>query len=89
MKIKLILKENFLKNLELLLNLYKKKNKDLIKLILFFHTEYFYNNKNKIILIIEKNIENKSFIMRNLNKYILYNLNQSSLINSINNKLSK
>ena len=86
---KIDIDQDFLKNLELILNLYKKtKNKDLIKLILFLADRHFYNLQKNKIFDIEKNIENKSFVMRNLNKYILYNLNQSSLINAINNKLS-
>ncbi len=86
---KIDIDQDFLKNLELILNLYKKtKNKDLIKLILFLADRHFYNLQKNKIFDIEKNIENKSFVMRNLNKYILYNFNQSSLINAINNKLS-
>ena len=81
--------EDFLKNLEILLNLYKKtKNINLINVILFLTDCHFYNlqeNKNDNI---EKIIEDKSFVIKNINKFIVYNLNQNSLINAINNKLS-
>ena len=81
--------ENFLKNLEILLNLYKKtKNIDLINIILFLTDYYFYSLQEKKIDSIERVIENKSFVINNINKFISYNLNQSSLINAINNKLS-
>tara|TARA_B100000965_G_scaffold259891_1_gene219122 strand:- start:169 stop:1104 length:936 start_codon:yes stop_codon:yes gene_type:complete len=81
--------ENFLKNLEILLNLYKKtKNIDLINIILFLTDYYFYSLQEKKIDNIERVIENKSFVINNINKFISYNLNQSSLINAINNKLS-
>ncbi len=81
--------EDFLKNLEILLNLYKKnKNIDLINIILFLTDYYFYNLKEKKIDNIERVIENKSFVINNINKFISYNLNQNSLINAINNKLS-
>jgi len=81
--------EDFLKNLELLLNLYKKnKNIDLINIILFLTDYYFYNLQEKKIDNIERIIENKSFVINNINKFISYNLNQNSLINAINNKLS-
>ena len=81
--------EDFLKNLETLLNLYKKtKNINLINVILFLTDCYFYNLQEKKIDNIERVIENKSFVINNINKFILYNLNQNSLINAINNKLS-
>ena len=81
--------EDFLINLETLLNLYKKnKNIDLINIILFLTDFYFYNLKEKKIDNIERVLENKSFVINNINKFISYNLNQSSLINAINNKLS-
>jgi len=81
--------EDFLKNLETLLNLYKKnKNINLINVILFLTDCYFYNLQEKKTDNIEKVIENKSFVIDNINKFIVYNLNQNSLINAINNKLS-
>ena len=85
---KIDISEEFEKNLEKLLNLYKK-NKDinLINVILFLTDIYFYNLREKKINNIEKIIENKSFVVNNINKFIKYNLNQNSVINAINNKL--
>jgi len=85
---KIDISEEFEKNLEKLLNLYKK-NKDinLINVILFLTDNYFYNLREKKINNIEKIIENKSFVVNNINKFIKYNLNQNSVINAINNKL--
>jgi DNA polymerase-3 subunit delta' len=81
--------EDFLKNLEILLNLYKKtKNINLINVILFLTDYHFYNLKEKNTNNIERVIENKYFVINNINKFITYNLNQNSLINAINNKLS-
>jgi len=81
--------EDFLKNLEILLNLYKKtKNINLINVVLFLTDYHFYNLQEKKIDNIERVIENKSFVINNINKFIVYNLNQNSLINAINNKLS-
>tara|TARA_B100001564_G_scaffold238171_1_gene201481 strand:+ start:126 stop:1061 length:936 start_codon:yes stop_codon:yes gene_type:complete len=85
---KINLDEDFLKNLEILLNLYKKtKNMNLINVILFITDYYFYNLQEKKINSIERVIENKSFVIKNINKFIVYNLNQNSLINAITNKL--
>ena len=81
--------EDFLKNLTILLNLYKKnKNKDLINIILFLTDYHFHNLKEIKFENIEKVVENKSFVIKNINKFISYNLNQNSLINAINDKLS-
>ena len=86
---KINIDEDFLKNLEILLNLYKKtKNINLINVILFLTDYHFYNLQEKKVDNIEKVIENKSFVINNINKFIVYNLNQNSLINAINSKLS-
>lgn len=80
---------NLLDNIEKIINLYKKnKSIDLINMILFLTDYYFYNlgkNKNNSIETLNKN---KYFIIDNINKFVTYNLNQSSLINCITNKLS-
>ena len=81
--------EDFLKNLKILFNLYRKnKDKNLINFILFLTDYNFHNLKEKKIDSIEKIIENKSFVINNINKFFKYNLNQNSLINAINDKLS-
>ena len=85
---KINLDEDFLKNLKILLDLYKKdKNINLINMILFFTDYHFYNLQEKKINNIEKVIEDKSFVINNINKFVAYNLNQNSLINAINQKL--
>ena len=66
----------------------KTKNINLINVILFLTDYHFYNLQEKKIDNIERVIENKSFVINNINKFIVYNLNQNSLINAINNKLS-
>ena len=81
--------KSFLKNLQVLISLLKK-NKDInfINMILFLTDYYFKNTKEKKINDIDKLIENKSFVLSNIDKFVTYNLNQNSLINSIYNKLS-
>ncbi|MDB3858213.1 hypothetical protein N9305_02295 [Pelagibacteraceae bacterium] len=78
---------DFIKNLKILLNLYKKdKNASLINMIFFLTNNYFYkyrSNKDTIL----NNIENKNFVINNVNKFFSFNLNQTALINAINNKL--
>ena len=81
--------DDFLKNLGILLNTYKKdKNIMFIDLILFLVDSYFINLKNKKILNNEKIFEYKRFILENINKFFLYNLNQNALLNNINNKIN-
>ena len=36
----------------------------------------------------EKIIENKNFVIDNINKFFIFNLNQNSLITAINNKIN-
>ena len=81
-------KNNFMQNFSLLISLYKKK-KDIIYInLLFFITDFYFNN-----LILTNNFQKdkiyatKNYIIDNLNKFLLYNLNQNSLLNVINNKL--
>ena len=81
--------KDYLKNLTIILNLYKK-NKEIIfiDMILFLTNIYFNNAKNKNLMTNEKIYENKNFIFENINKFFLYNLNQNGLLNSINYKIN-
>ncbi len=86
---KINIEANYLENIEIFLNLFKKtKNIDLINLILFITDYYFYNLKENKTINIDKIVEDKSFIIKNINKFTSYNLNQNSLINAINDRLS-
>ena len=78
----------FIKNFALLLNLYKK-NKDIIFInIIFFIVSFFLKDlKRKEILDNDKIYEIQDFIFKNLNNYLLYNINQNTLINAVNDKI--
>ena len=78
---------NFIDNLSKLLNLHKK-NKDILFIDIIFYLSdfYFKNLKEQNILNNDKAYELKSFVQDNINKYLSFNLNQNSLINTINNK---
>ena len=79
---------DFLKNLNILLNLYKKsKNTIFIDFILFLTDFYFNTLKIKNAIPRDKIIEYKRFVYENINKFFLYNLNQSALLNVINSKI--
>lgn len=83
------LKENYIINLTLLLDLYKKnKNSLIIALILFLTDNYFKEKSVKNPIEKEKIFNQKLFILENINKYFLYNINQNSLINAVSNKIN-
>ena len=81
--------KEFLENLSLLLNLYKKNKDSLFIDVVFYLAEcYFKSLNNKSNIKSDKIYEIKSFVIKNLNKYITFNLSQNSLINAINSKLN-
>ena len=82
------LNDDFLKNLSVILNLYKK-NKDVmyVDFILFLADCYFNKLRVNNVISSKKIIEYKSFVFENINKFFLYNLNQNALLNAINNKI--
>tara|TARA_B100001059_G_C17753993_1_gene538854 strand:+ start:36 stop:965 length:930 start_codon:yes stop_codon:yes gene_type:complete len=80
--------DDYITNLSVLLNLYKK-NKDILFInIAFFLTDYYFKNEYEKDFLNSNNIyEIKKFIFNNLNDFLMLNLNQFSLLNSISNKL--
>ena len=81
--------DNFLENLQVLLNLFKK-NKDVIfiDIVLFLTENYFNKIKDEKLYNNDKIFEYKNFVFENINKFFLYNLNQNVLLNTISNKLN-
>ena len=86
---KISLNDDFLENLYILLNLYKK-NKDTVFInLVFYIADFFFKElKNKNIIKIDKFYEDKAYVLDNLNKFFSFNLSQNSLINAINSKLN-
>tara|TARA_E500000178_G_scaffold306100_1_gene318024 strand:- start:880 stop:1815 length:936 start_codon:yes stop_codon:yes gene_type:complete len=80
---------NFVKNLLLVLDIYKKK-KDilLINLVSFLADHYLMNLRDKNLIKNDKLFETKDYIMDNLNNFILYNLNQNTFINEVDDRLN-
>ena len=80
---------NFVENLNLIINLFKKsKDKELINLILFLNDLNFNNLYKKKSVNLDKVFENRSFVVNNLNKFLNQNLNQNTLVNALKNQLS-
>ncbi len=87
-KHKIDLKDDYHNNFSLLLSVYKKeKDHNIIDFILYLTEIHFLIALKKKDIDLEKIAENKSFVISNLDKFLLYNINQTSLINAINNKL--
>ena len=86
---KISLDNEFLTNISILLNLYKK-NKDTVytNLIFYLADFYFKKLKDKNIMKTDKFYEDKAYVLDNLNKFFSFNLSQNSLINAISNKLN-
>ncbi len=81
-------KNDLIENLSLLLNLHKKEKDILFLNLALFLADYFFNNLHKKNRIDKDKIyEIKNYFFNNLNNYLLYNINQASLLNALNNKL--
>ncbi len=87
-ELKLNYDKEFTYNLNLILKNYKKeKNKDMINMTFFLIDHYFSKPKIKNKLNSQKLFEQKSYLNGQIDNFVKYNLNQTSLINAINNKL--
>ena len=85
----IFINSDFLKNISILLNLYKK-NKDVLYIdMILFLTDFHYKKiQGDNSIKTEKIIEQKRFIFENINKFFLYNLNQNAFLNNVNNKIN-
>ena len=79
--------ENFIVNFELILDIYKK-NKDMNYInFLLFYTEYYFSKIKKKTYSVESVLNNRIFVLTNINKFVNNSLNQNSLKQIINDKL--
>ena len=81
--------QDLISSLSNLLNLYKK-NKDIIFMNLaFFVVNYYFKNISSKSNLNIDNVNNiKNFIFKSLNNFLIYNINQNTVINALNNKLN-
>ena len=80
------IKNDYLLNLKILINLYKK-NKDplFIELITFLTDYYIACFRDKNIHHYKNLIQKRQFILNKLNEFFLYNLSMNTLLNSLEN----
>ena len=85
---KLNIENSLVNNIKIILNLYKKEKDIFFKELLIFVTEYYlqkyrlekkYNNK--------KYIEKRSNLLKYINEFFLFNLNQNTLLSFFENGL--
>lgn len=80
---------DYIENLSLILNLFRKEKDILFIHLAFFISDlYFDNLKQKNIIEIDKIFEIKNYIFDNLNNFHLYNINKNSLLNAVSTKLN-
>ncbi len=86
---KIEIEDNFFKNFNYILNLYKKEKNDFYKFFLIFFVEYYFQHKKlKNVYNNKQIIKKRSFFVKNINDYFLYNLNQSTLVNSLQSEIN-
>tara|TARA_Y100001958_G_C21176511_1_gene507213 strand:+ start:246 stop:1178 length:933 start_codon:yes stop_codon:yes gene_type:complete len=83
------IKENILKIFKIILDLYKKNKNLLFQDFLLFYSEYYLKiKKEKNHLTKMKFIEDRNFLLNNINDFFQYNLNQGTLLRSIEDRFS-
>ena len=88
-KNKIDINERYLKNLNTILNIYKKEKDPIYKDLMIYFSEYYLQK-----IRLEKNyradilLEKRSFLMKKINDFFLYNLSQSTLLNSLEGKFT-
>jgi hypothetical protein len=76
--------EKFLTNLSNILRIYKKEKNIFYKDMLLFFVEYnFQKLKSQGMFNNKKLIEKKLMILKNINDFFLYNLNQNTLLSNL------
>ena len=82
---KINIEDEYIINVNKILNCYKKEKNIFYKEVLLFLTEHYLQFKTKN-LPTHKVIDKRSFICKEINDFFIYNLNQGALLNSIENK---
>ncbi len=82
------LENGYIVNLGIILDLFKKKKDPNYRDLLLFLTEYYFSSiKFKKMNDYHDVIEKRTYIIKNINDFFLYNMNQKTLINSIESTL--
>ncbi len=80
---------DYLKNLNTLLGVYKKSKIRYYLNVISFLTDYYFDNKKKNnSSSFNKIVDDRNFVTKNISNFITYNLNQTSIIHEIRNRLN-
>ena len=81
--------ENFSTNIKSILNIYKKDKNIFIKDLLIFYVNYwFQKNYTKTLKSNNIFVDKRIFLLKQINDFFIYNLNQQTLLNSIESNLN-
>ena len=81
------IEDNILKTFKIILDLYKKNKNLFFKDLLLFYSEYYLKiKKDNQHLTKLKFIEDRNYLLNNINDFFQYNLNQATLLRSIENR---
>ena len=84
---KIDINEDFLENVNKILNLYKKEKNIFYKDLVLFFIEY-YMQKNRYHEFFNlKILKNRTYLIKNINNFFFHSLNQNTLLTSIENKI--
>ena len=82
------LEDGYIVNLGIILDLFKKEKDPYYRDLLLFLTEYYFNSIISKKMSNHHNIiEKRTYVIKNINDFFLYNMNQKNLINSIESTL--
>ena len=83
------IEDNILKTFKIILDLYKKNKNLFFKDLLLFYSEYYLNIKKENQNMTKiKFIEDRKFLLNNINDFFVFNLSQGTLLRSIENRFS-
>tara|TARA_B100000989_G_C19468944_1_gene439737 strand:- start:175 stop:1110 length:936 start_codon:yes stop_codon:yes gene_type:complete len=81
------LNNKFLFNLNILIDSFKKEKDPIYRDLLIYFSEYYLKMSfNKNTYNLNKFIDNRSFLIKNINDFFLLNLNQKTLLSSLENR---
>ena len=87
-KNKININESYLYILNKLINNFKKEKENIYRDLIIYFTEYHFKKiRNKRALDLEKVLKKRSLVLSNINDFFSYNLNQNTLLNSLESKL--
>ena len=85
---KIDINENLVINITKIINFYKKEKDVFFINLIFFIIDYYFKSLNNNTYINEKLINDRLFIIKNLSNYFSYNLNNDTLLNSLDISLN-